>query len=142
MNTATIEQYREFLLSRNYVSSTINGYIRVIANLEEPPTSNDSRALLDYVDSAIRNQKETLSESNHKVLQASLNAFFNMRTGQFINEYRKQCIPEDVYDNFLKPYRDYCQGFLHLSPVVTRASIRETKLFLKAITDEIGRAHV
>lgn len=136
MNTATIEQYREFLLSRNYVSSTINGYIRVIANLEEPPTSNDSRALLDYVDSAIRNQKETLSESNHKVLQASLNAFFNMRTGQFINEYRKQCIPEDVYDNFLKPYRDYCQGFLHLSPVVTRASIRETKLFLKAITDD------
>ena len=41
MNTATIEQYREFLLSRNYVSSTINGYIRVIANLEEP-TSNDT----------------------------------------------------------------------------------------------------
>ena len=40
MNTATIEQYREFLLSRNYVSSTINGYIRVIAHLEDP-TSND-----------------------------------------------------------------------------------------------------
>lgn len=136
MNTKTIEQYRVFLHSRNHVSSTINGYTRVIAALEEPPTSSDPEILLNYVDTSLKDQKENLSKSNHKTLQASLGTFFYMRTGLFINEYRKQCIPKDVYDTFLKPYRDYCQEFLHLTPVVTQASIRETKLFLKAITND------
>lgn len=136
MNTITIEQYRVFLHSLNYVSSTINGYTRVLAVLEEPPISNVPGALLNYVDNAIKEQKETLSKSNFKVLKASLGAFFYMETGQFINEYRKLCVPKDVYDTFLEQYSDYCREFLHLSPVVIKASIREIKLFLKAITND------
>lgn len=136
MNTTTIEQYRTFLHSRVHVSSTVTGYTRVIAALEEPPTSNEPSALLDYVDNTIKNQKELLSNTNYKLLRASLGNFFLMRTGILINEYRKQHVSEDIYDIFLKPYKDYCQDFLHLSPVVTQASIRETKYFLKTISDD------
>ena len=121
--------------SRVHVSSTVTGYTRVIAALEEPPTSNEPSALLDYVDNTIKNQKELLINTNYKLLRASLGNFFLMRTGILINEYRKQHVSEDIYDIFLKPYKDYCQDFLHLSPVVTQASIRETKYFLKTISD-------
>lgn len=136
MDTKTNEQYRIFLHSKNYVASTINGYTRIIEDLEEPPSSNDPGVLLNYVDTAIKNQKEALSKSNYKVLRASLGAFFYMSAGQSINEYRKQCISEDLYDSFLKQYTNYCLEFLHLSPTVTQASMREIKLFLKAVTDD------
>lgn len=135
MNLTTIEKYRDFLKSQNHVCSTVAGYIRMISTLAEPPTSNNPDMLLDYVDATLEERKELLSKSNYRVLRASLSSFFFMKTGQMLKEYRKQCIPDDLYDSFLTQYADYCMEFLHLSLVVTQASLRETKLFLQAVTE-------
>lgn len=140
MDSKTIEQYRVFLQSQNHVSSTINGYTRMIKELKEPPSDYAPEVLLSYVDNTIAAQKKELSKSDYNILRASLGNFFYMRTGQLIKDYRKQCIIEDLYDIFLKDYDKYCMKFLHLSPTVTKASVRETKLFLKAVTNDPGHA--
>lgn len=134
MNQSTLEGFRNFLIAKNHVYSTINGYVRMLGLLSDFPSSDNPEQLFTYIESSIKEREAVLSRSSHNTFRAALNAFFLMKTGVTIAEYRKQCIPCDLYDSFLIQYTDYCLNFLHLSNAVALASVRETKLFLKTVT--------
>lgn len=136
MDQSTLDKFRDFLTEKNHVYSTINGYVRMLGLLSEPPVSEIPEQLFTFIENDIKEKEGVLSKSNYQTYRAALNAFFLMKTGLSITEYRKQCIPCDRYDSFLIPYTDYCLSFLHLSSDVALASVRETKLFLKYVTTD------
>lgn len=136
MNQSTLDKFRDFLIEKNHVYSTINGYVRMLRLLSDPPVSGIPEQLFTYIENSIKEKEEVLSKSSRRIFRAALNSFFLMKTGISITEYRKKCIPCDRYDSFLIQYSDYCLNFLHLSSDVALASVRETKLFLKYVTSD------
>ena len=130
MNQTTIEEFREYLTLRNYSKGTIAGYIRTIGDLSKLPDKPDPHLMLEFVDNAIRIKKKKLSRSNFLTARASLNAFFHMRTGILIKDFRRQCIPPDSYTPLMEQYINYCSVFLQLTDTVIKASVREAKRFL------------
>ena len=135
MDATIISNYKAFLESRNYSGGTISGYTRAVKNLKDPPAEKSAEALIEYVDEALALKRDTLSESGVKNTRASLNALFFWLTGTEIKDARKQVYILDKESHLIHRYRDYCSHFLHLTPAVTDASIREVKLFLSYVSD-------
>ncbi len=138
MYQTTIDQFYDFLLAQHHGRTTIRGYIRTISGLEEPPDTKNPAMLLKYVDNALQEKKELLSHSNFVTARASLGLFFFMMTGLQIKDFRKQCMALDQYDSLVRQYASYCRDFLNLTDAVIEASVRETKLFLRATVQDLG----
>lgn len=140
MQQTTIKMFLKFLQEQNHTRGTVNSYVRLIGDLEEPPKTDNPRELLSFIDNALSLKKAALNRTSFASAQASLSSFFFMKTGIHIKEYRKQCIPKDMYDPLMEQYGSYCRDFLHLTEPVTLAAIREVKAFLKIIAPEPARA--
>ena len=136
MQQTTIEMFLNFLQEQNHTKGTVNSYVRLISDLEEPPETDNPRDLLSFIDNALSLKKAVLNRTSFASARASLSSFFFMKTGIHIKEYRKQCIPKDMYDPLMEQYGSYCRDFLHLTEPVTLAAIREVKAFLKIIAPE------
>lgn len=140
MNQKTLEEFQDYLTSKSYSIGAIAGYIRTIEDLAEPPEKNDPVTMLDFVDKSLRIKKTKLNRPSFNTARASLNAFFLMKTGIRIKEFRRQCIPPDRYTSLMEQYSDYCTGFLQLTDAVARAAVRETKRFLASTSQDPERS--
>lgn len=136
MQQTTIEMFLNFLQEQNHMKGTVNSYVRLISDLEEPPETDNPRDLLSFIDNALSLKKAVLNRTSFASARASLSSFFFMKTGMHIKEYRKQCIPKDMYDPLMEQYGSYCRDFLHLTEPVTLAAIREVKAFMKILAPE------
>ena len=136
MQQTTIEMFLNFLQEQNHTKGTVNSYVRLISDLEEPPETDNPRDLLSFIDNALSLKKAVLNRTSFASARASLSSFFFMKTGIHIKEYRKQCIPKDMYDPLMEQYGIYCRDFLHLTEPVTLAAIREVKAFMKILAPE------
>ena len=139
MNVITTERYRKFLKNNGYGEGTIAAYIRAITNLQDPSSLNDPLLLLEYIDSTLMLKKDFLSNSNYISARASLNAFFFMVTDIRIKDFRKQLHHADHFSPIMDSFSDYCINFLHLTSPVTDASVREVRLFLSAVVEDIDK---
>lgn len=52
MNQKTLDEFRNYLVSRNRSDGSITGYVRTISDLSESPDGMDPAALLGFVDDA------------------------------------------------------------------------------------------
>lgn len=136
MYLSTINDFEDFLKSREYAQSTISTYLRFIKNLDEPSNSSNPDLLLDYIENELNDNRSNLTIGQFRNLQSSLNLFFNMKTGLTIYDYRNMSNSNIMYDDFLEKFKEYCKDYLHLTDVVVQASIREIKLFLQSVASD------
>ena len=89
MQQTTIEMFLNFLQEQNHTKGTVNSYVRLISDLEEPPETDNPRDLLSFIDNALSLKKAVLNRTSFASARASLSSFFFMKTGIHIKEYRK-----------------------------------------------------
>ena len=53
MQQTTIEMFLEFLQEQNHTKSTVDSYVRLISDLEEPPETDNPKDLLSFIDDAL-----------------------------------------------------------------------------------------
>ena len=135
MNATTIENFRVFLRKQNYSDGTIDGYIRAVRKLREPPVTESTEVLIGYIDEGLELMQASLSVSSYKNARSALYKLFFWLTGVEIRTARKQADIQNEESDLLQQYRCYCNNFLHLTPAVTDAAVREVKLFLLYVTD-------
>lgn len=116
--------------SNNYTDGTIRLYLLAIQDFAEPDDSGDPLVLCSSIKDTLISKQPELSESCFANLRAALNALFQMQTGMSVKQYRKTLVRPDQYAPLLSNFSSYCNEFLHLTDVVTRASLREVHKFL------------
>ena len=131
MEPVMLNRFRNYMVSQSFGKGAIRDYLRCVADLNNPPDSNEPLIVLDYVNQCIQQKKDNTSHSSYITLRASLRLLFQMITGVRFRDYIKQVNQTDKYEPLLTQYAEYCQGFLHLSTNVTLASIREVRIFLE-----------
>lgn len=136
-----IEKFLKFLQEQNHTEPTVNSYVRLIEDLDEPPETDNPKDMLSFVYVALSSKKAVLSRASFASARASLSSLFFIKTGLHIKEYQKQCIPKDMYDPLAELYGCYCRESLDLTEPVTLAAIREVKAFLKIIATEPKKAN-
>ena len=131
MNPIILKRFEDYLSEHSFNKGTITDYLRCISNLEDPPNSNDPLIVFNYVNQSTQQEKENLSRSGFITLRASLRSLFQMITGIRFRGFLKQIKETDKYEPLLTRYAEFCLSFLHLTPTVTEAAIREVRLFLE-----------
>ena len=131
MNPIILNRFLDYLNEHSFNKRTITDYLRCVSNLDDPPNSNHPLTVFNYVNQRVLRGKENLNSSGFITLRASLRSLFQMITGIRFRDYLTQAKLADKYDPLLSSYTDYCQNFLHLTTTVTKAAVREVRLFLE-----------
>ena len=135
MNQTIISNYRHFLEEQLYSKITVDGIIRSIKDLDDPPDCENMDALLQYVEKTLETVKPVLTISCYNMARTALYKLFFFFTGIRIMEARKQAALKGERNSLVNQYASYCSDFLRLTPAVTSASVREVRLFVKHFSE-------
>ncbi|MCR5129120.1 MAG: hypothetical protein K6B69_13580, partial [Lachnospiraceae bacterium] len=90
MKQTIISNYRRFLEEQHHSKITVDGIIRSVKDLDDPPDCENMDALLQYVEKTLETMKPVLTISCYNMARTALYKLFFFFTGIRIMEARKQ----------------------------------------------------
>lgn len=130
MKNSQLQDFKEFMKSRNYAEGTIRLYSTALGRLPDELEDCTEPALYEHIKKALDRLQPTCPKFEFNQIRAVAHLLFLQRKGKTIKEYLLSKKIPDQYDPILTEFHEYCVNFKRISINTANSETNNVKRFL------------